>query len=309
MNRHYLIRSIIYLILTGILNPALYAQETSITIPGSEVSFELVLIEKGSHDLRDTEVQLDSFWIGKHEVTFDEYILFQDLQWDSDAAAELVKYKADAISRPSPPYEDFTKGMGREGGFPVVSVTQQAALSYCHWLYKKTGLFYRLPTEAEWEYACMIGATDQSDESDLEEVAWFYDNSFEKFQKTGEKEPNELGIHDMLGNIAEWTSDYYLSDEKYQAFLKDSTAVNPWVVPPYRHSRTVKGGSYDDSPEDCTCQARLKSRARWQARDPQIPKSKWWNTDAPFVGFRILRPVHQPDAKTIADYFERAIKY
>lgn len=303
------IRRFIFIWTITIVSTFNLCAQTSINIPGSKVNFDLILIAGGNHNIGSTEVQLDSFWIGKHEVTFDEYILFQDLQWDTDAASEHIKYKADAVTRPSPPYEDFTKGMGREGGFPVVSVTQQAALSYCHWLYQKTGIFYRLPTEAEWEYACLSGETDRSDEDELEEVAWFYENSFEKFQKTGEKEANELGIHDMLGNIAEWTADYYLDDDKYQSFLKDSTAINPWVVPPYRHSRTVKGGSYDDSPEDCTCQSRLKSRARWQARDPQIPRSKWWNTDAPFVGFRIVRPVHQPDAKAIAEYFDLAIKY
>ncbi len=292
-----------------LFNALLFGQQRVEKIPGSDVSFELVLVEKGIHQFNDFEIHLDSFWIGTHEVTFDEYILFQDLEYDSDSSYAKLPFKADAISRPSPPYEDFSKGMGRKDGFPAVSMTQQAAVRYCEWLYKKTGTFYRLPTEAEWEFTCLKGSTDIENSDDLIDVAWFFENSFEKFHKTGEKEANQFGIHDMLGNIAEWTADYYLSDENYIVFLKDSTATNPWIVPLRRHSRTVKGGSYDDNPEDCTCQSRLKSRSKWQARDPQIPKSKWWNPDSPFVGFRIVQPVQQPTTIEIEDYFNKAIKY
>ncbi len=297
------------LLLCWLLNTQLYSQDKTQWIPGSAISFDLVLIEKGIHQSENHAIHLDSFWIGKKEVTFDEYILFQDLESDTDSSFAKEIFDADAITRPSPPYEDFSKGMGRKGGFPAVSMTQQAALQYCHWLYKKTGIFYRLPTEAEWEYACLKGQTDKADKNEIKDVAWFYENSFEKFQKTGEKTANELGIFDMLGNVAEWTADYYLAEEDYLAFLKDSTATNPWLVPTRRHSRTVKGGSYDDNPEACTCQSRLKSRAKWQARDPQIPKSKWWNPDSPFVGFRIVQPVHQPSPKEIQTYFSKAIKY
>jgi formylglycine-generating enzyme required for sulfatase activity len=278
-------------------------------IPGSTITFEMVLIQNGIHQVDENEVHLDSFWIGSHEVTFDEYILFQDVKYDSDVTAAEVPFDADAIARPSPPYEDFSKGMGRKGGFPAVSMTQQSALEYCHWLYKKTGIFYRLPTEAEWEYTCLKGKTDAKNEDELDSSAWYYDNSFEKYQKTGEKKSNELDVFDMLGNVAEWTADYYLTEKDYLRFLKDSTDTNPWIVPLRRHSRTVKGGSYDDNPEDCTCKARLKSKARWQARDPQIPKSRWWNPDSPFVGFRIVQPVHQLSKAEVEAYFEKAIKY
>ncbi len=299
----------LFIVFVCYLSNSSIAQKHIDSIPGTSVSFEVVMIPYGVHTFNNIEIQIDSFWMATHEVTFDEYIHFQDLQYDTDASNADIIFDADAITRPSPPYEDFSKGMGRKGGFPAVSMTQQAALQYCYWLYKKTGVFYRLPTEAEWEYACLLGQTDAEDSDELEEIAWFFENSFEKFQKTGEKKSNALGIFDMLGNIAEWTSDYYLSDEKYTQYLKDSTSINPWVIPTRRHPRTVKGGSYDDNPEDCTCKSRLKSRARWQARDPQIPKSKWWNPDSPFVGFRIIRPIQQPSDKLITDYFKIAIKY
>ena len=77
-----------------------------------------------------TKVTVDSFWMEEHEVTYDEYILFADEQSDKDP-------KPDGITRPSPPYIDFTLGMGKAGGFPANSMSQYAALMYCKWLYKK----------------------------------------------------------------------------------------------------------------------------------------------------------------------------
>ena len=126
-------------------------------IVGSPVSFKMVAVPAGSFvmgstaadNTRQTDegpattVKLDAFWMEEHEVTYDEYILFQDEGTDTDP-------KPDGITRPSPPYIDFTLGMGKTGGFPANSMSQYAAIMYCKWLYKKTGIFYRLPTEAEW---------------------------------------------------------------------------------------------------------------------------------------------------------------
>ena len=188
--------------------------------------------------------------------------------------------------------------MGKDGGFPAVSITQQGAQSYCQWLYQKTGIFFRLPTELEWEYACKMG---QVDKADLDQSSWYFENSYEAFQKVGQKKANQLGIYDMLGNIAEWTADQYDA-----AYLENPTQ---WVIPNRRHSRTVKGGSYLSDKEECACMNRERSNPRWQMRDPQIPKSQWWNTDAPFVGFRVIMPVHQPSPEEIEAYFQKAIVY
>ena len=290
----------------------LHSQPTdTVSIPGSEATFQLALIPQGTlvweeKEGTSAELQLDAFWIGVHEVTHDEFILFQHRENDSDASLrEDGGFSADAVSRPTPPYLDYTYGMGSTGGYPAVSMTQQAALRYCRWLYQKTGQFYRLPTEAEWTYACRAGQSWQPDEDKLNEYAWHYDNSYEKYHKTGEKAPNPWGLYDLLGNVAEWTLDYYQKD--YLEALGDQRH-NPWMEPTRRHSRTVKGGSYDSEPRECNCLNRQKSQARWQARDPQIPKSIWWNTDSPFVGFRIVRPVQQPGAEAIEAFFESAIK-
>jgi formylglycine-generating enzyme required for sulfatase activity len=299
------------------------AQTPTLTerIPGSSVSFQLALVPSGTFTMGSAEgpmneqpprqVQLDSFWMGTTEVGYDEFIVFYQKQYDSDSTAHHAQtYKADAISRPTPQYIDYTYGMGKSG-FPAVSMTQQAALRYCQWLYEKTGNFYRLPTEAEWEYACRYKVSSSTVGSwqlgaELNDFAWFYDNSYEKYHELAQKKPNALGLYDMLGNVAEWTLDFY--DENYLQNLAADPAKNPWVEPTKRHSRTVKGGSYDSNPADCTCSARKKSEPRWQARDPQIPKSRWWNPDSPFVGFRVVRPVKPMTKAEVDAFFAKAIK-
>lgn len=289
------------------------------TIPGTAVSFRLTLIPGGTFLMGSPEddpnhqknegpqrqVQVDSFWMGVYEVGYDEFIIFYHRENDSDVTARSEKnYSADAISRPTPQYIDYTYGMGKSG-FPVVSMTQQAALRYCQWLYEKTGNFYRLPTEAEWEYACKAGASAEGS-TPLSEQAWYFKNSFEKYHELGQKTPNALGLYDMLGNVSEWTLDFY--DDKYLEKLEGDPAINPWIEPTKRHSRTVRGGSYDSNATECRCSFRQKSDPRWQARDPQIPKSRWWNPDSPFVGFRLVRPLKQPSAEEVATFFEKAIK-
>ncbi len=278
-------------------------------IPGTEVSFEMAYFPGSEVLMNDgaVKVKLNSFWIGTHEVTYDEYRLFQVRENDSDVGADgAADY--DAITRPSPPYLDFTNGMGTRGGFPAVSMTQQAALRYCQWLYQKTGEFYRLPTEAEWEYACKAGASGHVpvgyDADKMEEFGWFYENSFEKYHPVKEKRSNGWALHDMLGNVAEWTLDDYREDYWTEVAADPD---NPWMVPTKKHSRTVRGGSYDTPMEECTCTMRQKSQAKWQARDPQIPKSRWWNPDSPFVGFRLLKPVQQPEKAEVEAFFAKAI--
>jgi formylglycine-generating enzyme required for sulfatase activity len=276
----------------------------TVSISGTAARFELAYIPAGELLLESGSgpavlLQLDAFWMGVRELTYDEYVLFQQLPSATGGGNPAV----DAMSGPSRPYLDFSYGMGTVGGFPAVSMTQQAALRYCRWLYQQTGQFFRLPTEAEWAYACSAGQDWQPEK--LRDYAWHDANSTGKYQKTGMKKPNPWGLYDMLGNVAEWTLDDYQED--YLAAI-GQTRANPWLKPEKRHSRTVKGGSFDSSAEECRCAARLKSQPRWQARDPQIPKSIWWNTDSPFVGFRLLRPAQQPTAAEIEAFFSAAIR-
>ena len=298
------------------------SEKITVTIPGSEVNFQMVLVpattfSMGSpagasnvqlNEMPQRKVEVDDFYISTHEVSYDEFIIFYQKEYDTDITAHPNQaYKVDAVTRPTPQYIDYTYGMGKSG-YPAVSMTQQAALRYCQWLYDKTGYFYRLPTEAEWEIACHGGLDPQSSipDFDLTDYAWFYENSDEKYHEVGKKKPNPFGIYDMLGNVAEWTLDYYQED--YLKRLEGDPAINPWVVPERRHTRTVRGGSYNSDAEDCRCAARQQSSPSWQARDPQIPKSRWWNPDSPFVGFRLVRPLKKMTEQEVEAFFAKAIK-
>ncbi len=263
-------------------------------IPQTRVSFDMVAIPPGSFVFGQTKkAQVPTFWMGKTEVTYDEYQLF--FEESRDPEPKPPKEGPDAVTRPSPPYIDFTLGMGKVGGFPANSMQQYGAIMYCKWLYAKTGIFYRLPTEIEWEYACRAGADIPS--KDLADYAWFQGNSNEKYHQVGQKKPNAWGLHDMLGNVSEWVLDHFESDPTAR---KDS----PVFIDKYADA-VVRGGNYQDPANLVKSTARMAADPIWNRRDPQVPKSIWWNADAPFVGFRIMRPAKQPSAAEINSFFEK----
>jgi formylglycine-generating enzyme required for sulfatase activity len=292
-------------------------------IPGTGFAIKMIEIPAGDFRMGSPEaeagrgadeslsplIKMPAFYMSAYEITFDQYLAFRDMEYDADSSKLKSDYRADAVSRPSPPYLDFTYGMGNRGGYPAVSMTQQAALRYCRWLYEKTGEFYRLPTEAEWEYACRAGNTTAyyygDDPDELEDYAWYFDNSGEKYQKVGQKEANDFGLYDMLGNVAEYTADQYQSDLTEVFDPKKPQAVQ--TQPRGKYRRSVRGGAYDDDAESCRCAYRLAANPSWQARDPQVPKSNWWNPDSPFVGFRIVRPMGSFSATEIEAYFEKVL--
>lgn len=275
-------------------------------IPGSSVTFEMLPVPAGSFymgsgrqpDEKLHEVKLSAFWMGAREVTHDEFALYLN----DEAYAE--NSEVDAVTRPSRPYIEMTLGMGKEGGFPANSMKQHGALMYCRWLYQKTGIFYRLPTEAEWEYACKAGTrTDYffgNDSAMLKDYAWYDANSEQKYHKTGLKKPNPWGFYDMLGNVQEWVLDQYVADGYHK---RSKIAADPVVTPAAKHPLVVRGGSYKDAASSLRSAKRGVSDLVWNRRDPQIPKSKWWNADAPFVGFRLVRPLVQPSQQEIAAFF------
>jgi formylglycine-generating enzyme required for sulfatase activity len=282
-------------------------------IPGTDLSFKMVPITGGSFTIGSPagekgrgadegpqkKVSIAPFWMGACEVTFDAYDVYADPEKDKTPIP-------DGMTRPSPPYIDLTLGMGKTGGYPANSMSQYGALSYCRWLYVKTGVFYRLPTEAEWEYACRAGATTAypfgGDDAQLKDYAWYAGNSEGKYHKVGQLKPNAWGLYDMMGNVAEWTLDQY--DAR---FLEHAAGTDPWNKPSTKTPRTIKGGNYQDDAAKVRSAARLKSDPDWNRRDPQIPKSKWWNADAPFIGFRIVRPVKQPTKEEAEQFFAEVL--
>lgn len=244
------------------------------------------------------EVNVSPFWMSKVEITWDLYSLFVSREWDQyqvDKSVDSeVSIDVDAVSGATTPYVEMSFGMGIDN-YPAICMTQLAAIKFCEWLSAMTGHFYRLPTEAEWEYAARAGSSSAYSFGDninvLGEYAWFEGNSNEKYQKVGTKKPNAWGLNDMHGNVAEWTLDQYVPS----AYSKRKKGIeNPQEVGDKVYPKVVRGGSWMDAPSRLRSAARRPSSKNWKKRDPQIPKSKWWHTDAPFVGFRIVRPKQIP---------------
>jgi formylglycine-generating enzyme required for sulfatase activity len=274
------------------------------TIPGTDVSYDMVPIpagefRMGSADRKDESpariMRVDAFWMNAHEVTWDEYRLFMFANQAGESANKDAQ--VDAVSRPTRPYVEMSFGMGING-YPAISMTQHAANKYAEWLSAKTGEFYRLPTEAEWEYACRAGSSN--DPANLADVAWFADNSGGKYQKVATKKPNAWGLYDMLGNVMEWTLDQYAP---YQ------TNGPAWVKSTTAYPQAVRGGAWTDRADKVRCSARVASDASWKQQDPQLPKSIWYHTDAQGLGFRLVRPLKIPDAGEMYQYWNNGVEH
>ena len=254
------------------------------------------------------KVQVDPFWMAKHETTWDLYNLFMSRSLDELQPAfnskNEVNIDIDAVSGATTPYVEMSFGMGTDG-FPAISMTQLAAKKFCQWLSAITGNFYRLPTEAEWEYACRAGSEKAysfgDDPKELNNYAWFKDNSNNKYHKVGQKLPNNWGLYDMHGNVSEWTLDAYNAT----TYLKASQNLikNPIVKPIKLYPRVVRGGSWKSSYFRLRSASRQASSKQWKKQDPQIPRSKWWHTDAQFVGFRVVRPYITPTIEEQNEYW------
>ena len=254
------------------------------------------------------KVEVDSFWMAKYETTWDLYNLFTSRSLDNLQpkfnSNNEVNIDVDAVSGATTPYVEMSFGMGTDG-FPAISMTQLAAKKFCQWLSAITGNFYRLPTEAEWEYACRAGSQSSysygDDINELSDYAWFKDNSGNKYQKVGLKLPNNWGLYDMHGNVSEWTLDAY-SSTTYLKSLQN-LSKNPYTKPLKLYPRVVRGGSWKNSHYRLRSASRQASSKQWKKQDPQIPRSKWWHTDAQFVGFRVVRPYKTPTIEEQNDYW------
>ena len=238
-------------------------------IPTSLQTIKLVKIPAGTFDFKPAgkdaqKVEIKSFYLATTELTwdaFDPWLMRRDLTIQERAKG------VDAEARPSKPYGAPDRDFGHEG-YASISIAYNAAEVYCQWLSKKTGKKFRLLTEAEWEYACLAGQPEKTyTKAELDKIAWFADNATNEVgdlstHPVGQKQPNAWGLFDMLGNAGEWVS----TGEKMGV---------------------VKGGAFRDKVADVQPRARAIYNIKWQARDPQDPKSRWWLSDGQHVGFRV----------------------
>ncbi len=303
-------------------------------IPDSPISFNMVAIPGGSFKMGSPDnepfrkpdegpvrlVEISPFFMAEVEVTWDEYLAFyrqtagEGRSSDTEGSRKNVA-KTDAISGATPPYGQPDQGWGM-GSRPAISFSYHAAETYCKWLSKVTGKTYRLPTEAEWEYACRAGTEtpyffkgdprkfeksglraklSRNDTAVINTYIIYKGNSPSKTQTPDRVKPNPWGLKNMLGNVAEFCSDWYQTDilSKYpQGLLKDPRG------PDTGNEHVIRGGTFLDNA------GRVRSAARdytktsdWLRTDPQMPKSIWWYSDCFYVGLRVVCEFDQKTGK------------
>jgi sulfatase modifying factor 1 len=238
------------------------------TFKTTPVNFEMLQLPAGKITLKDahgkeTEHKIKPIWMGKFEVRWDDYDpfwMFSDLD---------LKQRRDGIeakSRPSRPYSPPDAGYGHDG-YPAGGIHYVAARQYCEWLSAQTKKKFRLPTEAEWEYACRAGGPPvKLDAKSLDKFAWFMGNSKEEPHPVGQKQPNAWGFYDMLGNVAEFV-------------VRDPSDKTRGVL---------AGGSYDANADKVNSDAREPYTDEWNKENPMTPPGVGW---LPFVhraGFRVV---------------------
>ncbi len=312
-----------------------------VTLPESDVTFRMIpvpggtvtmLVDPDDPDKGSYEVAVDPFWMGACEVSWAEYWRFMDLNMafariqilrtarEADAekvdealvtAKELATVvsaapnEVDAVTAPTALYEaDATYESGEEPELPAVTMTPYAAKQYTKWLSRIIGADFRLPSEAEWQHAAAGGGEGPTGEEFADQV-WFDENSDYAAQPVGTKKPNAFGLHDLLGNVAEFVLDAAAPADRAKLAGKKLRSSEAVIWPTTRSSRVAKGGYFDVTAEECTIAGRLLSiddkgtDESWKLDDPNVPLSPWWYTSAPAtgVGFRIVRPLEPMSAE------------
>jgi len=292
-----------------------------VPIPGGEFTFGSPADQPGHQDDEGPTVRLNAspMWVAKTEVRWDmykEYMRMYGVFKEFQARGERLVDESnltDAVTAPTELYEpSFTFEYGDKPQQPAVTMTQYAAQQFTKWLSLMTDVQYRLPTEAEWEYAARAGADSAyswgDDPEKVDEYAWYFDNSFDGPGLVGKKKPNAFGLHDMHGNAAEWTVNEY-TPEGYQWMvdgkIDDATKAARWPDLPW--PCVARGGSWEMDPPDLRSASRLASDdEEWKFEDPNYPRSPWWFTSDPSrgVGFRLFRSLQPLAPQQISKFWE-----
>lgn len=312
-------------------------------IPGSTVTFRMMPIPGGVFNMgspndephRNADegpvrrTKVDSFYMAEIEVSWNEYLAFyaqtaaEGRSTDSEGLRNKQSKEVDAITGATPPYGQPDQGWGK-GRRPAMSFSFHAAETYCKWLSLVTGKTYRLPTEAEWEYACRGGTETpyffsgdprkfertgvrarlaRNDTSVINTFVVYNENSPGKTQEPDYVSANPFGLKNMAGNVAEFCSDWYQPDA--YGMENGSLAINP-RGPASGEEHVIRGGYFKEPAGRMRSAARDHTRTdAWLRTDPQMPKSIWWYSDCFHVGLRVVCEFDEntgkrrPDAKNM----------
>jgi formylglycine-generating enzyme len=289
------------------------------TVPGTVVSFNMVAIPGGSFQMGSPEteqmhkpqeapvktVNISPFFMAEIEVTWNEYLAFYSATAaegrSTDTEGARLSSDVDAVTGPTPPYgqPDQNWGMGMR---PAITMSYHAAETYCRWLTQVTGKTYRLPTEAEWEYAARGGTQtpyffegnpkDFSDgglfrkrKTTIDDFVVYEANSLARTQLPEKVQANPYGLKNMLGNAAEYVSDWYVPD----AYSALTDGVTDPKGPETGTEKVIRGGYFRSDAGGVRSASRDYTRtADWLKSDPQMPKSIWWLSDCNFISFRVV---------------------
>ncbi|MCC7001570.1 MAG: SUMF1/EgtB/PvdO family nonheme iron enzyme [Gemmatimonadaceae bacterium] len=232
------------------------------SLPGLRVQWELVRVPGGEVTVPGANgpqrVTVESFLIGRTEVPWELYdIFYLRLDVPRDARSAV-----DAMTRPSRPYGAPDRGFGHRG-WPAISLTHGGAMKFAVWLSEKTGNRYAVASDAQWQRAADVAFAGVAP-TDIAQHAWGGANAEGATHAIGKLAPDKLGLFDLLGNAGDWVTGV------------DGT---PWM----------RGGSFLTATDSLAPTRRERQVPSWNSTDPQDPKSRWWLSDGPFAGFRLVR--------------------
>ena len=295
------------------------------TIPGTAASISMIAVPGGEFTIgspvdepfrEDNEgpqrrVRISPFFMGEVEVTWDQFWAFYSETMSVGRTPPAVIYAnnsrddIDAVSGPTPPFGLPDQGWGM-GSRPAITMTHYSAQTFCQWLSLKTGKKYRLPTEAEWEYAARGGTQTpyffegnprklsnegflkdifKPDTTGIDSHVIYVNNSDNRSQEPSETRPNPFGLKNMLGNVMEYCEDWYAEDS-YESITDGE--LDP-RGPSEGTEHVVRGGHYNSDAADLRSAARSHTEHDdWLKTDPQNPKSIWWYSDIKGIGFRVV---------------------
>lgn len=295
------------------------------TIPGTAASISMIAVPGGEFTIGSPEdepfrednegpqrrVRISPFFMGEVEVTWDQFWAFYSETMSEGRTPPAVIYAnnsrddIDAVSGPTPPFGLPDQGWGM-GSRPAITMTHYSAQTFCQWLSLKTGKKYRLPTEAEWEYAARGGTQTpyffegnprklsnegflkdifKPDTTGIDSHVIYVNNSDNRSQEPSETRPNPFGLKNMLGNVMEYCEDWYAEDS-YESITDGE--LDP-RGPSEGTEHVVRGGHYNSDAADLRSAARSHTEHDdWLKTDPQNPKSIWWYSDVKGIGFRVV---------------------
>jgi len=248
-------KNVLLSVFLAVAGMTLFAQNQAVRQPA------LVLVEggkfmmgsdsgvAGDHPAR--QVEISSFCLGKYEITFGEFQRFvtaTGYRTDAEQPDSVRVAKGwPAVRENTGTWCTYSTGIPVWSGdslLPAGNISWNDAAAYCEWLSRETGRKYRLPTEAEWEYAARGGNKSKgfiySGGNDPEEVAWYLMNARDKTHPVGQKAANELGLYDMTGNVREWCADWYSPSANSSSRGKDPTGPSSGT------ERVMRGGMWRD---------------------------------------------------------------